>query len=97
MILNVFEESSIKNNKLPEEWQSQASLDELVDFLQTNWEQRGVFYEDGKINSRQQFLGFKSKKGIREQRVSSNKFNRYNKYIKNNNNQQNRCRYKIYR
>lgn len=65
MILNVFEESSIKNNKLPEEWQSQASLDELLDFLQTNWEQRGVFYEDGKINSRQQFLGFIGQKGIR--------------------------------
>lgn len=65
MILNVFEESSIKNHKLPEEWQSQASLDELLDFLQTNWEQRGVFYEDGKINSRQQFLGFIGQKGIR--------------------------------
>lgn len=65
MILNVFEESTIKNHKLPEEWQSQASLDELLDFLQTNWEQRGVFYEDGKINSRQQFLGFVGQKGIR--------------------------------
>ena len=65
MILNVFEESSIKNHKLPEEWQSQASLDELLDFLQTNWEQRGVFYEDGKINSRQQFLTFIGQKGIR--------------------------------
>lgn len=65
MIINKFEESSIKNAKLPEAWQSQATLDELDEFLQNNWEQRAVFYEDGKVDSKQQFLGFTGQKGIR--------------------------------
>lgn len=65
MILNKFEESNIKNNALPASWQSQNSLDELEDFLQKNWEQRSVFYDDEKIESRQQFLGFIGSRGIR--------------------------------
>lgn len=65
MVINRYEESPIKNSKLPVEWQSQASLDELSEFLQHNWEQRSVFYEDGKVDSKQQFLGFTSQKGIR--------------------------------
>ena len=58
MLLNYYEESVIKNTKLPDEWQSQSSLDELATFLQLNWEQRAVFYNDGQISSRQQFLEF---------------------------------------
>lgn len=54
--LNCFEESTIKNKHLPVEWQDQSSLDELAEFLQLNWEQRSVFYDDGKISSRQQYL-----------------------------------------
>lgn len=65
MVLNTFEYSLIKNNKLPQSWQSQDALDELSDFLQQNWEQRAIFYEDGYINSRQQFLGFGGQKGIK--------------------------------
>ncbi len=65
MVLNSFEESPIKNKHLPDEWKSQAALDELSDFLQLNWEQRAVFYEDGEISSRQQFLGFTGQRGIR--------------------------------
>ena len=65
MLLNYFEESIIKNSKLPVEWQSQSSLDELQAFLQLNWEQRSVFYDDGKISSRQQYLGFGGQKAIR--------------------------------
>ena len=57
-MLNYFEESIIKNSKLPVEWQSQSSLDELSAFLQLNWEQRAVFYDDGELKSRQQFLAF---------------------------------------
>ena len=64
-ILNCFEESPIKNKRLPEEWQSQSSLDELAEFLQLNWEQRAVFYEDGEISSRQQFLSFANHGAIR--------------------------------
>lgn len=65
MVLNKFENSQIKNINLPQSWQSQDSLDELNDFLQQNWEQRHIFFEDGSINSRQQFLGFVGQGGIR--------------------------------
>ena len=58
MIINEYEETRIENEDLPEEWQSQNTLDELEDFLQQNWEQRSVFYEDKTVESRQQFLKF---------------------------------------
>ena len=58
MILNYYENSLIRNNKLPPEWQSQTALDGLLDFLQSNWEQRAIFYDDGKVNSKQSFLEF---------------------------------------
>lgn len=64
-MLNYYEESRILNRKLPVEWQSQASLDEFADFLQHNWEQRSVFYDDGQITSRQQFIGFTGQQSIR--------------------------------
>jgi len=64
-VLNCFEESQIKNRKLPQEWQDQSSLDELSEFLQLNWEQRSVFFDDGEITSRQQYIGFTGSKGIR--------------------------------
>lgn len=63
--LNCFEESTIKNKYLPVEWQDQSSLDELAEFLQLNWEQRSVFYDDGKISSRQQYLSFGGHKTLR--------------------------------
>ena len=66
-MLNYFEESRIDNGKLPAEWQSQASLDELANFLQLNWEQRAVFYDDVQVTSRQQYLAFTGQKGIRTQ------------------------------
>lgn len=65
MILNKFEESLVSNSKLPSSWQSQMSLNELEEFLQQNWEQRSVFYEDKEVNSKQQFLGFVGQQGIR--------------------------------
>jgi len=67
MIINRYEESLIKNASLPQEWQSQSSLDELDAFLQANWEQRSVFYDDGQISSRQQFLVFTGQKGVKTQ------------------------------
>ena len=67
MIINRYEESLIKNASLPQEWQSQSSLDELDGFLQANWEQRSVFYDDGQISSRQQFLAFTGQKGVKTQ------------------------------
>lgn len=66
-MLNHYEESLIKNSRLPAQWQSQSALDELADFLQQNWEQRAVFYDDGQITTRQQFLAFSGQRGIRTQ------------------------------
>lgn len=65
MVLDRYEYSKIPNAKLPGTWQSQMALDELLDFLQQNWEQRSVFYEDGEINSKQQFLDFLGSGAIR--------------------------------
>lgn len=64
-VMNYYEETPIKNRKLPDQWQSQEALDELAAFLQFNWEQRAVFFEDGEISSRQQFVGFTGQRGIR--------------------------------
>lgn len=64
-MLNYFEESQIKNSRLPIEWQSQSVLDELSQFLQLNWEQRSAFYDDGEVTSKQQFLTFTGQKGLR--------------------------------
>lgn len=65
MVLNRYEETSISNPRLPAAWQSQSALVELEEFLQHNWEQRAVFYEDGVVESKQQFLGFAGQQGIR--------------------------------
>ena len=64
-MINCFEETVLKNRILPEEWRSQTALDELSQFLQSNWEQRSVFYDDSDISSRQQFLSFTGHKGLR--------------------------------
>ena len=65
MVLDRYEYSKISNAKLPVSWQSQSSLEELSDFLQKNWEQRSVFYEDGEVKSQQQFIDFIGSGGIR--------------------------------
>ncbi len=66
MVLDRYEYSEIiPNAQLPNSWQSQSALDELRDFLQQNWEQRAVFYEDGEVKSKQQFLEFTGSKGLR--------------------------------
>lgn len=65
MTLDSFEETKIQNSNLPQAWQSQSTLLEFEDFLQQNWEQRSVFYEDREIESKQQFLDFVGQQGIR--------------------------------
>lgn len=67
MILNQYEFRTIKNSRLPESWQSQNDLDELELFLQQNWEQRGIFYDDGEVSSRQQFLKFLTHGNVKTQ------------------------------
>lgn len=65
MSLDRYEYTKISNAKLPVSWQSQISLNQLSDFLQQNWEQRSVFYEDGDVKSQQQFIDFIGSGGIR--------------------------------
>ena len=65
MILNRYENTLIKNEKLPQSWRSQKDLDELEEFLQHNWEQRSVFYDDNRISSKQQFLSFTGNRAVR--------------------------------
>lgn len=64
-MLDRYEYTKIPNLKLPDSWKSQTALDELLDFLQQNWEQRTAFYNDEDINSKQQFLEFIESGGIR--------------------------------
>lgn len=63
-MLNSFEFIRIRKKKLPQSWQSEGALDQLELFLQNNWEQRSVFYQDGQVTSRQQFIKFDVKDGI---------------------------------
>lgn len=67
-MLNRYEFTKIANKTLPYTWQSQSALDELQDFLQKNWEQRSAFYDDGEVNSKQQFLDFMGSQEIRTKR-----------------------------
>lgn len=65
MILSKYEQTSIKNDSLPPNWRLPRGLEELEDFLQHNWDQRSIFYDDGSFNTRQQFLAFTSRGGVR--------------------------------
>lgn len=65
MILSRYEETAIKNSDLPPSWKTDRGLEELEDFLQHNWDQRSVFYDDSRFDTKQQFLAFTSKGGIR--------------------------------
>lgn len=65
MSMNYYEYTLIRNKKLPEAWQSNEVLDELENFLQQNWEQRSIFYDDEEISSKQQFLSFVAHGGVK--------------------------------
>lgn len=65
MILSRYEETAIRNSYLPPSWRSQKGLEELEDFLQHNWDQRAVFYDDGRFDTKQQFLAFTGRGGVR--------------------------------
>lgn len=66
-MINSFEHKKIKTSKLPQAWQADGVLDQLEKFLQENWEQRSIFYTDGQVTSRQQFIDFDKKDGIKLQ------------------------------
>ncbi len=64
---NGFEFMKLKTERLPKAWQEPGALAELEQFLQENWRQRAVFYRDGQVTSRQQFIDFDKKDGIKLQ------------------------------
>ena len=66
-MVNGFEFSKIKTKKLPESWREEGALEELESFLQENWMQRSIFYSDGQVTSRQQFIDFDKKDAIKLQ------------------------------
>jgi 5-methylcytosine-specific restriction enzyme subunit McrC len=66
-MINRFEHSKINFKSLPNEWQEEGALGQLEAFLQNNWEQRSIFYSDGYITSRQQFVDFDVRNGIKIQ------------------------------
>lgn len=66
-MVNGFEFSKIKTKKLPESWCEEGALEELESFLQENWMQRSIFYSDGQVTSRQQFIDFDKKDAIKLQ------------------------------
>lgn len=56
MTIERYENQIIANADLPTEWRSKSAQKEFLDFLQTNWAQRSVFYDDGETRGSQQFL-----------------------------------------
>lgn len=66
-MLNCYEYQIIKNNDLPLSWQSPEELNSLEKFLQQNWEQRSIYYDDKNISSKQKFLAFLSHNDIKTQ------------------------------
>lgn len=66
-MINGFEFSKMKMEKLPKSWQEEGALKDLESFLQENWQQRSIFYTDRQITSRQQFIDFDKKDAIKLQ------------------------------
>lgn len=66
-MVNCFGFAPIKAQNLPKSWQEYGILKELEIFLQSNWEQRFIFYSDGYVTSRQQFVDFDKRNGIKVQ------------------------------
>ena len=64
-MINSYEFSKIKVEKLPVTWQDKEVLRDLECFLQENWQQRSIFYSDGYTTSGQQFIDFDKKDGIK--------------------------------
>lgn len=66
-MINGYEFMKLKRKKLPESWKEEGALEALEGFLQENWNQRSIFYADGLVTSRQQFIDFDVKDGIKLQ------------------------------
>ena len=59
------EETTYENEFLPKSWRTTEALKELSVYLQFNWEQRYLFFNDELNSKRQQFLDFVGFNGIR--------------------------------
>lgn len=66
-MINGFEYTKIKTKDLPEKWRNDEAVDQLEKFLQDNWDQRSIFYSDGRLSSKQQFIDLSARNGIRLQ------------------------------
>ena len=66
-MINAFEFQKVKTSMLPSTWREDGALEELEKFLQSNWEQRGIFYSDKEVSSRQQFIDFDRRDGFKTQ------------------------------
>lgn len=66
-MVNSYEHRKQRMSRLPASWQEDGALDQLEKFLQDNWEQRSIFYADGQVTSRQQFIDFDVRDGIKTQ------------------------------
>ena len=66
-MINGFEFQKININQLPQEWKNNETLYDLEKFLQANWEQRRIFYDDNYVTTRQQFIDFDVRNGIKLQ------------------------------
>ena len=62
--MNTYEYKTIKRDKLPITWRDSSVLNQLNDFLQQNWQQRNVIFDDERLESKQQFLSFKENQSI---------------------------------
>lgn len=51
-----FEYTIIEDKELPTSWRGSKNISALERFLQANWEQRSILYNDGDKNTKQQFL-----------------------------------------
>ena len=66
-MVNSFEFQRLNSKRLPTAWKADGALVRLENFLQANWEQRAVFYDDGLVTSKQQFIDFNVRDGIKLQ------------------------------
>lgn len=65
---NCFEYTRIRKNKnFPEKWKNEETLKKLELFLQSCWNQRSTFYNDGSYKGTQQFIDFDYKDCIKTQ------------------------------
>ena len=63
---NYVEFETIPRDKLPKEWQKPIVLREFKEFLQSNWNEREIFYSDENLNSEQQFVKFTNESVLRD-------------------------------